>query len=262
MNEQDERFADSGLPIEERRLTRRAALKLGAVGVIGAAAATYLPGRARAGGISPVPCRPGQGFTCSKNNFTHCNSPSSGCGCAIQYTGHKVYKVQSYCTDFNVCCSALNTCFNGQGDCPPNTICSATTCCTEPVCMPACGANYPAASCCLTPKGQAPCTCTTGGTCNTNFTQCGTGVDCGPGAGCFCFTTAEGGGTCGENVFCNDYPTCQATSDCASGQFCSKFNGCDCSGSVGICVPTCGHCAPTKGTKPAGSGMTATNVRY
>lgn len=260
MDENGSRFADSGELVESRRLSRGAALKLGAVGVLGAAAAAYLPGRGRAASIQPAPCKPGQGFNCSKNNFTACGHPGSGCGCAFQYTGNKIAPVKSFCTDFNVCCDSLNSCYNGQSDCPPGWICSATTCCGFPVCMPPCPSNLPAASNCLSPKGFVGCA---GGTCGTGFTQCGTGVDCGPGAGCYCFTTAEGGGVCGQNVFCGQYPTCQATSDCVSGQFCAKFTGCDCSGSTGICVPTCGHCAPTKGgTPPAGSGMTAANVSY
>ena len=53
--------------------------------------------------------------------------PGSGCGCAFLYTGRKVAPVKSYCTDFNVCCDSLNSCYNGQSDCPPGYICSATS---------------------------------------------------------------------------------------------------------------------------------------
>jgi hypothetical protein len=48
MKGQDERFADSGLPIEERSFTRRTALKVGGLSLAGAALAWALPGRAKA----------------------------------------------------------------------------------------------------------------------------------------------------------------------------------------------------------------------
>ena len=260
MHDNGTRYADSGQVVEGNGLTRRSALKLGAASLFGAVAAGVLPGRSRAATIYPAPCKPGQGFNCSKNNFQFCGGPGSGCGCAFQYTGNKASLVKSYCVDFNVCCENLNTCYEGQTDCAPGYTCSNTTCCGEPVCLPPCGANVPPAACCLTPNGQSAgncSTCTTGGTCdNGNFAQCGCN---GPVEGSYCFTTAENTAICGQNMYCDEVPTCTSSSDCATGWVCIVSTGCNCSYDSGVCVPLCTTTvgAPSK----RGSGMTAANIR-
>lgn len=238
-------------------MTRRAALKLGALGVMSAAAAAYLPGRARAGTIAPAPCRAGQGSVCG-GSFTACGGPGSGCGCAFQYTGSKLTKVESYCVDYNVCCDSLATCPDGQSQCPPNTICSNKTCCAEPVCMPACGANVTAAACCLSPKGQVgggPHCCPNPGNCN-GFSNCA-GND-----NCFCFTTTEGGGFCGLNFLCAELQGCSSSADCPSGSACITRNGCtNCENVGGVCAIGCSsNKAPA--TRANRSGMTAAGIHH
>ena len=230
MGEHDDRFADSALSIQAP-MTRRAALKLGAFGVLGAAVA-YLPGRARAGGIQPAPCVSGQGFKCG-GGFHACGTPGSGCGCAFQYTGSKITQVKSYCVDFNVCCSSLAACPGGQFQCPSGTICSSKTCCPEPVCMPACGANVPSPSGCLTPNGTyaSACPCVSPQTCGGFF------ANCNGNANCFCFETAESGGSCGQNVFCDEVPGCSTSADCPSDSFCAVNTCCG----VNICAPCCSN---------------------
>lgn len=259
MDENGSRFADSGQVVEGRRLSRGAALKLGAVGVLGAAAAAYLPGRGRAASIYPAPCKPGQGLNCAKNNFTACGHPGSGCGCATLFTGNKLQPVKAYCTDFNVCCESLDSCYDGQSECPAGYTCSATTCCGYPVCMPPCGANVSPAVCCLTPAGQSSGNCTTcsGGNCNVGFSQCG----CNGPLGSYCFTSTENTGVCAQNEFCDEVPTCTNSADCATGWVCITSNGCTgCSNSGGVCVPLCTTAvAPSKSSRTG--GMTAANIR-
>lgn len=247
MNEHEGRFADSGLPIT-RPLTRRAALKVGALGVLGAAAAAYLPGRARAGTIAPAPCHAGQGFVCGRT-FTRCGGPNSGCGCAFQYTGGKITQVKSYCVDFNVCCSSLAACPDGQSDCPAGTICSATTCCPTPVCMPACGASVaPLSGGCTTPLGCMNNVCT-GGACGSISSGCDGN------SSCFCYDAPDGTGGCGPSIPCDGAQACSSCSDCPAGYFCATNTCCD---AAGICIPNCsGGGAPTK--YPAGTRMSAGN---
>ena len=253
-------YADSGQAIEGIGLTRRSALKIGAASLVGAFAAAALPGRSRAATIYPAPCKPGQGFVCTKENFQGCGGPGSGCGCALQYTGNKLTQVKSYCVDFNVCCESLNTCYEGQTDCAPGYTCSNSTCCGEPVCLPPCGANVPPAACCMTPNGQSAgscSTCSSGGTCETAFNQCGCG---GPLGGSFCFTSAENTAVCGQNMYCDEVPTCTSTSDCATGWVCIVSTGCNCSFDSGVCVPLCTTTVGAPSKRSSG-GMTAAKVR-
>ena len=253
-------YADSGQAVEGVGLTRRSALKIGAASLVGAFAAAAIPGRSRAATIYPAPCKPGQGFICSKENFQGCGGPGSGCGCALQYTGNKLTQIRSYCVDFNVCCDGLATCPGGQTQCPPGYTCSNTTCCDGPVCLPPCGSNVPPAACCTTPNGQSAgscSTCSTGGTCDSTFNSCGC---VGPIGGSFCFTTTENTAVCAQNMFCDEVPTCSTSADCATGWACITSNGCTgCSNVGGVCVPLCTTTvgAPSKRS----SGMTAANIR-
>ncbi len=250
---------------EQGGITRSKALKVGAASVLGAAlgSLSFMPGRARAGNLYPVPCKPGQGYRCGGTGFTTCGKPGSNCGCATQWTNSKLQNTKSYCVDFNVCCGDLQVCPGGQTQCPPGYTCSATTCCGEPVCLPPCGTSVGTGTCCLTPVGNnTSCGTCTGGDCNVGFSQCS---PCGgpDGLGYFCFTTTEGTAICGQNSFCDEVPTCSASSDCPAGSVCITSNGCTGCGNVGgVCVPLCTTSVSSPNAPRKGSGMTAANIKY
>ncbi len=251
---------------EQAGITRSKALKVGAASLLGAAVGSlsFMPGRARAGTIKPVACRPGQGYRCGTAGMTTCGAPNSNCGCSTIYTGSKIEPTTSYCVDFQVCCSDLNTCPGGQKQCPPGYICSATTCCGEPVCLPPCGTSVGSGTCCQTPVGNSSScdTCATGGNCSSAFNQCS---PCGgpQGLGYYCFTTTEDTAICGQNSYCDEVPSCSSSADCGPGYACITSNGCTgCSSVGGVCIPLCttSAAAPKSGVK--GRGMTAANIRF
>jgi hypothetical protein len=249
---------------EHRGVTRGRALKVGAAGLAGAIFGGLFAGRAGAGGIKPVACRPGQGYVCGGTNLNPCNAPGSGCDCATIYTGSKIEPTTSYCVNFNVCCSDLNTCPGGQHQCAPGYICSASTCCGEPVCLPPCGTSVGSGTCCLTPAGPSNAcgTCASGGNCNVGFNQCS---PCGgpQGLGYYCFTTTENTAVCGQNSFCNQIPTCSSSADCGPGYACITANGCTgCSSSGGVCIPLCTTTGASPQARPKNGGMTAANIRF
>jgi hypothetical protein len=261
MEENGTRYADSGELVEKRGITRRGALKLGAMSVFGAAVASYLPGRSRAASLYPAPCRPGQGFNCNSGALSACGGPGSGCGCATMFTGSKLSPTKSYCVDFNVCCDSLVSCYDGQSDCPPGYVCSATTCCGYPVCLPPCGAGAPPASCCLTPTGQSAgecTTCATGGNCGVGFTQCGC---TGPLGASYCFTSTENTAVCAQDVYCDSVSTCSSSADCDTGWVCITANGCTGCGAGGVCAPLCTTVVTTQPKSSPRGGLTAANKR-
>jgi hypothetical protein len=137
MERQDEHFADSGLPIEERSFTRRAALKVGGLSLAGAALAWALPGRAKA----DITCTYNTG--CYDN--TQCNSGGTGFGCRCQkiYWGHiQRAGAPKYGCVADGFCDDFAPCPRGQNQCPAATLCVADTCCAGygygPVCLPLC----------------------------------------------------------------------------------------------------------------------------
>jgi hypothetical protein len=252
MREIEELFADSGEPV---RITRGTALKVGGLGLAGAVAA-LLPGRASSAVRKQSvvnTCSSIPSTTCGQGPVT-CNS-NPACSCLTVF--HKLQKVGATTTQCaqghagSFACGSLTPCPQGT-ECGAGFFCATpqSTCCSRAVCVPACG--Y----------------CPSGGTCNTGFSGCGTGINCdGLGNSCFCFTTAEGGAGCGQNVFCGDVPTCQSSSDCPSTSFCSPFNGCTgCGNANGVCIPYCGTCnlgpAPPKSTPRTRSGRTAAMVSH
>lgn len=249
---------------QQRGLTRQSALKVGAAGLLGAAFGGFFPGRAGAGGIKPVACRPGQGYICGGTDLNACDAPGKGCSCATQFTNGKIQNTKSYCVDFNVCCGDLATCPGGQSQCRPGYTCSASTCCGEPVCLPPCGTSVGSGTCCLTPVGNSnDCeVCTSGGNCNVGFNQCST---CGGpnDLGYYCFTTTENTAICGQNSYCDQVPGCSSSADCGPGFACITSNGCTgCSSVGGVCIPLCSAAGASPQSKTKGHGMTAAGIRY
>jgi hypothetical protein len=126
MSEHDEFYADSGLPIEERKLTRRGALKLGAVGVAGAAFAAFLPGRAKSA-VGHNQCTLANSVP---NAVTQCNSNAAygvdglGCFCFdIYYPRLKPVGAPTSFCGVDQFCFELSPCPNGSQDCPRNQVC-------------------------------------------------------------------------------------------------------------------------------------------
>jgi hypothetical protein len=144
MREIDELYADSGEPVKESRgVSRGTALKVGGLGLAGALAA-FLPGRAGASvrrAASNATCQ--NGFNCFgpygpiKCGTDSCSVDGS-CYCfSIAYRLHKVGQPNGAC-GANVFCDTIGTC-HYEGDCPPGSFCSRSTCCIANVCVPYCG---------------------------------------------------------------------------------------------------------------------------
>jgi hypothetical protein len=134
MERQDEHFADSGLPIEEKRFTRRTALKVGGLSLAGAAVAWALPGRAKA---TDVTCN----YNTACAGSTQCNSGGLGFGCRCQkiYYGRlKPANAPNYACTADGFCDDFATCPGGQRQCPAGTVCVADTCCGFAICQPLC----------------------------------------------------------------------------------------------------------------------------
>jgi hypothetical protein len=136
MNEHDQFYADSGLPLEERRLTRRGALKLGAVGVAGAAFAAFLPGRAKSA-VGHNMCTPATEFAVCNSNPSYAGY---GCNCFNLYYPRlkPVGAPTSFCAVDRICILD-RACPNGSQDCARNELCiTPDNGCGFAVCLPAC----------------------------------------------------------------------------------------------------------------------------
>ena len=145
MNDHEEVFEDSVLSV--RNISRRQALKMGALGAAGAALAAVLPGRAGAAGakkgtVNMCQTAPPTAH-CSWGTKTWCRDD---CFCATIYYANKTpaIAIQTTCVYPYECCEDLHKCYNGMRDCRGvfvenySTVCIQDSCCGVPVCLPYC----------------------------------------------------------------------------------------------------------------------------